>query len=226
MNRGRLIARVAADFGLETEPDSEELLLLQEWANEAVVDVLIETRARLEIGELNLIPGTADYRVDPEVLAVVEIDPVGGLDAEIVSMAEILAARRASDVPDTLTKLAIHGDLFMVYPTPATAQVIKYFYAMRPTPMTDDAHDPAVEAYGGIPEEFHPAIKAYMDWQAALYDEKRAPFGPVEYEQQYRTKLANVRKRSRGHAGRGLNRARVGYPTRGVPRRNDTYPER
>lgn len=227
MNRGRLIARVAADFGLETETGSEELLFLQEWANEAVVDVLLNTHARIEIGELTLTTGQGDYRVDDDVLAVVEIDPIGGYDVEMVTMDEILDARRLSNVPDAASKLAIQGDLFMVYPNPSSGQVIRYYYVHKPTPMTDNAHDPSVDTYGGIPTEHHLAIKAYMDWQASLYDEKRAPQSPRDYEESYRLKLADMRKKIRRKAQRGLAPARVGYPRRsGVPRRNDTYPAR
>jgi hypothetical protein len=226
VTRGRLVARTAANFGFDTEAGSEERELMEEWANEGVIDILLETHVRVELGELTLTAGVNDYRVDSSVMAVKEIDPTGGVDAQLVTSDEIYDRRRASDVPDSLFQLAITGDLFQVWPTPSQTQVIKYVYVARPTPMTNDAHDPSQETYGAIPEEFHPGIQAYMEKQAAMYDEKRAPFGPVEYEQAYQAWLVKIRKRTRGKAQRGLNRARIGYPERGIPRRNDVYPER
>lgn len=199
---------------------------MQEWANEGVVDVLLETHCRLEIGELATQNGVGDYRVDSDVLAVKDIDPVGGLDIELVSLDQILDARRASNVPGSAIWLSIQGDLFSIYPTPSAAQTIKYYYVHRPTPMTLDSHDPSLEAYGGIPEEFHRAIRAYMNWQAAMYDEKQAPMPADQYLALYQNELRNVRKRVRHKAQRGLNPGRVGYPGRGIPRRNDQYPER
>lgn len=231
MNRGRLIARVAASAGLDDTTGSEERTLMEEWANEGVVEVLLATKIRVEIGLMPLTIGEDEYRMDTDMLAVFNQVPYSDdyFNFDVVTLEDMNHLRATNSAASPPTRaIAIEGDLLIVWPTPTQAETIKFFFLQKPAPMTNDAHDPSTSTYGGIPDQHHRAIEAYMLWQAAIYDEKRAPRSPDEALKNFDRECALIRKRKRTMSGRGLAPAKVGYPgrRRTYGRRNDVYPER
>jgi hypothetical protein len=232
MTRGRLIAHTAAKLGFETTADSEELLLMQEWAQKGVVDVLLRTHCYVEVGDMLLTAGVSEYRLDADILAVLNDRITSSGDKrhfDVVTLAEIIDYQNANAayVSSTsgATKVAFEGNLMVTYPAAATADTIRFFYVPRPTDMTEDSHDPSVAAYGGIPTEYHDAILYYMLWQGAEYDDKRAALGPGDYFSIYDGLCKEYRQMHRKKASRGIRPARVGYPAnRNLGRRNDVYP--
>lgn len=232
MNRGRLIAHTAAKLGLSTRAGGEELTLMEEWAQKAVVDVLLRTHCYVEIGDMNLTAGVSEYRTDADILAVLNDRITSASDKrhfQVVSLAEIIDYQNANDAYATSSTgasfVAFEGNLMVVYPAAASGDTVRYFYIPRPTNMTSDADDPATAAFGGIPEEYHDAILYYMLWQGAEYDDKRAALTPGDYFKIYEGLCASYRKMHRRKAGRGLRPARVGYPgSWHLGRRNDVYP--
>lgn len=226
MNRGQLVKRVAQKLSFDQTPGSEELVLLQDYANEGVVEVLLKTHCFVDIGELVLVPGTKDYRLDNTVLEILartieaSFSPIN-----VIAMDDMLDLRRGGNVSSPARYLAGEGNLVMVYPTPSAADVIRFFYVPRPSAMTDDSHDPSNTTYGGIPAEYHRAIEYYMLWQGAEYDDKAAPAKPTDMMALFEKECRDVRTKHRRKFGRGLPPARVGYPgEHRYPRRNDTYP--
>lgn len=228
MNRGRLIARTAAYMGLSTD-NADELLLLQEWAQEGVHEVLIETRCHVDLGDMTLQANVSEYRTDASILAILNDTVVGSsLDFEPITMTEMTELRRSNTYTGSpATYFAIEGNLMVVWPTPSAADVIEFLAVLKPTAMTLDSHDPSDEAYGGIPAHLHRAIEYYMRWQAAEYDNKTA-VKPEQYEQQFDRECAKGRKRMWQKRSRGLPAGRVGYPLNrnAGGRRNDQYPAR
>lgn len=226
MTRGQLVSRVAFKLSLNTTAGDTELAYLQDLANEGVVDVLLKTHCRVEIGELTMVVGQKDYRLDTTVLAILtHTIEASTSPITLVTPADINDMRRASTVASPVRYLAFEGDLVMVYPTPSEADIIRFLFVARPTAMTQDSHDPSNSTYGGIPTEYHRAIEYYMLWQAAEYDDKAAPQKPLEYKSLYQAELVDVKKAHRKKAQRGLNPARVGYPGNvNYPKRNDVYP--
>lgn len=228
MNRGRLIARVAAALGLSTE--DEELTLLQEWAQEAVDDVLLRTHCRVELGDLTFIPNVSDYRVDSNVLALdEETITANSYPVDLVSIGELYERRRgvSAVASDTVSSIAVEGDLMLVYPTPTSSGTLRYVYVAKPARLIDDTSDPSSSSFGGIPDELSLCLEHYMLWRGSLYDGTRAPLTPKDYYDLYLDQCNEGRKRIRRKAKRGLNPSRVGYPSRrNSGRRNDVYPER
>lgn len=230
MTRGDLIRHIGLEFGLDRTSGSDEQLLMVDWANAAVIDVLLETHCHVELGDQALTIGTSDYRIDATIMAVddrtiqANVSPL-----QVISIEEMYDLRRglAVSYPE-VTRLAGQGDLLMVWPAPTAATTISYVYVAKPTAMSADANDPSASTYGGIPEEHHPCLLAYMRWRAALYDERRVPHTPNDYRTFYDQELARVKKHVRRHLGRPLRGAREpGYPgSLSIPRRNDVYPER
>lgn len=229
MNRGDLVDRVSAKTGLSNTAGTEELSLLQKWANEGVVEVLLETHIFIQIGDLSLQSGQAEYRLGAEILAIDDgrgSTPAGIGPYVLIGMNEMLERQSANIVSAGYRKyIAIEGNLMVVSPTPESNETLRFFHVPRPTEMTQDSHDPSAETYGGIPTEHHRAIEAYMTWRASEFDEKTLPMSPKDYFDLFRAECALVRQRKRGMRGRRLLPGRVGYPgSRRIPLRNDVYP--
>lgn len=230
MNRGQLVGRTGLKFGInvESDGDSKEIAFLQDTANEGVVDVLLKTHAYKQIGEMNLISGTSEYRLDSLILAIDDgrgSTPEGIGPYQLITLSEMIDYQSVNPVGGGLRKLiCIEGDLMIVAPTPGAGELLRFYYVPRPAQMTADTHDPATSEYGGIPSEFHRAILSYMDWQVADYDDKREPLTAEKYRSAYDNECKAVRKGLRRKAGRGIRPARVGYPPRYRPSRNDVYP--
>lgn len=236
MNKGDFIFETSRAFGLDDTAGSDELILMQKWLKRGIVDVLVKTRCYVDIGQMTLSAGVSDYRTDSTVLALLNVtipDTLGtSVELDVLPMDEILPY--LSDVIATSaspTKVAIEGTLMRIAPKPASAVTLTYIFVPRPTSMgtdgtkANDALDPSDATYGGIAEEYHDTILAYMAWQASMYDDKSTALRPSDYRQAYEGLCKDVRKQQRRKAGRGLHRGRVGYPDRGgYPTRNDVYP--
>lgn len=236
MTRGQLVFECSRAFGLDDTAGSDELILMQRWANRAVVDVLVKTHCFVDIGTMALQAGVTDYRTDSAILAMLNVTIPDSLqtpaELDVIAMDEILPYLSPSVAASaTPTKVAIEGTLMRIAPVPASAVTLTYIFVPRPTSMgedgttTNDTLDPSNSTYGGIAAEYHDALIAYMSWQAAKYDDKGAPLKPQDYRTEYEGLCKDIRKQQRRKSGRGLHRARVGYPDRlGLPTRNDVYP--
>lgn len=234
MTRGELIFETSRAIGLDDTAGGDELLLMQRWANRGVVDVLLRTMVYVDLGDMTLAANKTDYRVDTAILVIKNIHITSAADTSQVSpvtvvdwqtLDEYLDSNPAASDP---TMVAFYDTLMRVAPAPTGSNVMRYYYVPKPSLMTDDANDPSTATYGGIPVEYHECILYYMLWKAAEYDDKLAALNPTQYRQAYEGLLADTRKQSRRKSGRGLNRARVGYPSRSrfPASRNDVYPSR
>jgi hypothetical protein len=232
VTRGELIFECSRAIGLDDTAGGDELILMQRWANRGVVDVLVRTMCYVDLGDMTLASGVTDYRIDASILAIKNMHITSVTDASQVSPVEVVDMQTVDEYLDSNPAggdpmmVAFYDTLLRVAPVPTGANVIRFYYVPMPTLMTADANDPSVVTYGGVPVEYHEAILYYMLWKGAEYDDKQAALNPKEYRQAYEGMLADTRKQSRRKSGRGLNRARVGYPTRSrFPYgRNDVYP--
>src|SRR5438132_4325219 len=140
MNRGQLITLVAAKSGLTADPGTEDLSLLQQWANDAVVDVLLETRCYVDYGDMALVAGSDTYRLNTNILAVRDasiFSLAGQGEYNVVSLKELNEYRRAIPVGGGLQKfIAAENDLIMIAPVPVRGDSMRFCYVPRPSPMT------------------------------------------------------------------------------------------
>jgi hypothetical protein len=224
MTRGELVSMVAAKLGMR---EAEETVFIQGWANAGVVDVLLKTHAFIQIGEMDLLPGISDYRLDPDVLAIddgLSTTPAGVGPYTVVTLAEMIEYQSANPVGSGMRKMiAIQSDFLIVAPIPESSELLKFYYVPRPDPMTADANDPSDSTYGGISTEYHRAIEYYMLWQGSEYDDKIIAVTAEKYLAAYENECKQIRKRLRRKAGRGLRGGRVGYAPRFRTGRNDVY---
>jgi hypothetical protein len=159
VTRGELKLRVARTLGvtLDNSDDGvEEAALLNELANEAVLDVLSRTRVNVRHANVALTGGIDEFDFDPYVLRVYGF---------------LRGGREITEQP--LGSLGSDGYVFVGYGriklglAAAAGETAEIWYTPRPTPMTLDAHDPSNATYGGIPPEFHRSLLNYMLWQFA-----------------------------------------------------------
>lgn len=225
MTRGDLVFVVARSLGLDDTVGSDERALLDFWASQGVLDILMKTHAYVELSTATLAAGVSEYELDSDILAIDNgrggsVSSIGAY--EVVSYAE-LEELQALGAYSGRSKLAIEGNKLFIYPAPATGDYLEFLYVPRPTPMTSDLHDPSDITYGGIPPEWHRAIEFYMLWRGAEYDDndKKTETSFKNYERE----LHDIRKEKLKRRSRSTIRARVGYPpVVGTSRRNDIYP--
>lgn len=227
MTLADLIRHIGLEFGLDQNAASDEYNLMVDWANDAVLDVLLSTRCHLSFGDQTLTIGQGDYVQDATILAVdARTITANTFPVQLVTLEDIYAARRGVASSDYVMRLAFEGDLMMVWPTPSTAVTIRYVYVPKPTAMTSGSHDPSNTTYGGVPSWAHTALLSYMRWRAASYDERKVPHTPIDYSSFYQDELKKVRRRLRRIGGRsplGMDAGYVGRTSAGTL--NDRYPE-
>src|SRR5438309_140714 len=153
MTRGQLVFECSRALGLDDTAGGDELTLMQRWANRGVRDVLIDTSAFVDLGDMSLAAGTTDYRIDSSILVIKnlhitsaanasQISPIPVVDMQTVD--EYLDANPAAADP---TMIAFYGTLMRVAPVPSGSNVLRFYYVPKPTEMTDDAHDPSNATY-------------------------------------------------------------------------------
>jgi len=136
----------------------DETEFLEELANEAVLDILTRTRVHVRRGEAALAEGSSDFDVDDEILRIHGIHR----GSEGLLLYEQPREELRTD------GYAFAGLSRLTLGQPAgIGETVTFWYTPKPTPMTNDAHDPADQTYGRIPDEYHKAIVDYMLWHAA-----------------------------------------------------------
>ena len=229
MNRGELVEEVGQQLGLGYDRDGYERDFLRDLANRAVVDILLKTHVYIQIGDVALTSGVAEYRMDTNVLAIDDgsgSTPAGIGHYTVVGLDEMIQRESVGIVSPTFRKvLAFEGDLLIVDPVPESDESLTFYYVPRPTAMSDDGNDPSSSAYGGIPVEHHDAVIEYMSWRASMYEGASSPLKPQEYRVSYLGMLKDIQTARRRMRGRRIVVPRIGYPDkRRVITKNSAYP--
>ncbi len=207
---------VSSVIGLDTTAAAAEEALLDARINQGVLDFLLRTRCNVNPGTVTTIAGVGDYLLGSAVLAIQDVSYQSASASttsalERVSPARILELRRTGATQTVARLYALNGhDLLMIYPTPSGADTITFYYVPRPTKLSSGAHDPSAEAYGGIPEEYHPALEAYATWWMADYSDDQSSQIGRSYRDLYRELVAQFKRNARGKGGRSLGRVAVG----------------
>lgn len=231
--RGDLIRHTALELGLDQTVAGEEQLLMIDWADEAVRDVLMETRCTITTATPSLTASLGDYSwatlIGSSFLEILNIQGTyAGNKRKLsrVSIEDILDRRLATAANDVPRYFAAEGDTFLIYPAPGSGVTLTVYYIKQPTAMDTDARDFTTATYGGIPIYAAHAVLQYMLWRGARHDEKRVPHTPAQYRQFYDDELKRVRKRVRRSGGRMLAPMQAGYPDRISGQAfNDRYPD-
>ena len=190
---------VSRVVGLDQTAAGADETLLDGWANEAVLDILLQTRCYVAVSTTTLTANTGDYTLDTAILHVVDCYLTAsstGYRLRQVSPQELLDMRVTSPgAASPATCFAVAGsNLLMLYPTPSTADTLSVYYVPRPTAMSAGTHDPSNTTYGGIPTEFHRAIVKYVEAEAADYRDDKSSDQGDRYRSDYMVWLGKIRK--------------------------------
>lgn len=215
----QLKTRVTRKLKLDSTAGSDEQDMVGEHLNEAVNEVLLETHCHLSVSTATLTANEGDYELDTDILAIHKVIDSDAVPLERVTEAEIDEYRRASSSASSVMRYAVAGsNMLMVWPEPASAVTLTFYYVPRPAPMSSDSHDPSNATYGGIPSEFHKALEFYACWQAADFDDDSTSNQGDRYFGQYQAWLAKIRKAQKLKGGNRMPKART---VRRIPRSSD-----
>jgi hypothetical protein len=171
MTRGQITKRVIQILGLDDTVGGEEVTLVHDLINEAILDISRRTKVNMRILDIHLSAGTNAFEIPAGVLLMMDLRKMGTdpSNSNGVEMTQKLASEVEMDVSG-LSYSIVGYDTLLVSGGFDAARDYKAWYVPKPQPMTDDAHDPSTEIYGGIPEEFHyTAILNYVLWNGADY---------------------------------------------------------
>ncbi len=161
MNRGELVARAGRTMGMaRSESDSvDEVLFLQQLAQEAVLDILVRTKIHVRRTDLALTAGVVDYDLSQQVLRLWSLFDEAGNELTEVESGDVTVW------PGHVFQFVGYNMLIIGW-EPEAGDTLEALYTPRPADMVDDNNDPAVATYGLIPEEFHHALVNFMCWKA------------------------------------------------------------
>jgi|SRR5262245_34260318 len=162
MNRGQMKTRVGRTLGVSlgtSDDEKDDIALLEELANEAVLDVVTRTRINIRSGQVTFTPaedGSTEFDLGIPIVRIHGIKKNGNLLQE-----------------QARTNLEANGFIFagfsriMLGAPVASGDQLLFWYTPEPSPMTTDTDDPSSEQFGRIPPLFHRALLNYMCWNAA-----------------------------------------------------------
>lgn len=186
--------------GLDSTAAGADETLLDGWVNEAVLDILLETRCYVVSATADMTADQADYTLDSAILHVVDsYNTMGGTRYRLrqVTPQELNDLRVSSnaEAASPVTHFAVSGDnLLMVYPTPSSDETLTLYYVPRPTAMSNGTDDPSDTSFGGIPSQFHRAIVKYAEAEAADYRDDKSSGQGDRYRSDYLVWLGKIRK--------------------------------
>lgn len=192
-----LRTRVYSRLGLDSTSSGNDETETTAYLNEAIVDILLQTGVYVKSGTTSLSAGTSDYTLDTGIIRIKEgYNTSGGETYSLtqVSPADILDMRRGG-ATGAARYFAIDGaNLLMVYPTPTATDTITFYYVPRPTAMSSGSHDSSNATYGGIPDEYAPAIVAYACWKLGDREDDRTSQNGAAYLAEYEGWVRKIRK--------------------------------
>jgi hypothetical protein len=180
-----------------------------EYVNEAYENVLVRTHCKVSSAALSLTAGTSDYSLDTAtILEITEIAKITSGTVDYIPQRctpqEILALRANSSSSSPTTRYATDGTTLMIWPTPAAADSLTYYYVPRPAVLT------GTDAPSYIPAQWHKALFWYACAEASDdRDDETASQGD-RYRSYYEKMLRDIRKNVTRMGGRRLPRATVG----------------
>ena len=194
-----LRTRVYSRLGLDSTSSGNDETETTAYLNEAIVDILLQTDCYVTSTTIALSAGTSDYTLSASIIKIKEASVTSGNNTyrvEQVSPSDILDMRRGNTSSSPSTFYAIDGaNLLMVFPTPSASDTMTVYQVPRPTSMSSGAHDSSNATYGGIPDEFAPAIAAYTCWKMAdREDDRTSQNGQLYFAEYQEYWIPKIRK--------------------------------
>lgn len=184
---------VAGELGL-TNTVAGDQTAIDAWINQGVVDVMLRTNCQMEPATMSLTAGTGDYELDTAVLkiydAYVSVATVPYW-MEYTSVDQILAMRRTTTANVSPAQYYSLGgaNLFMVYPSPQSADTVTIYYLPRPATLSAATATPSE-----IPAEFHSCVEYYAFYRGASFTDDTSSRGGADYLQRYEFLIRQMKR--------------------------------
>lgn len=222
MNLTALKLRVQRTVGLDSSGAvlTDEKTLVEQWADEAALKFLMETKVTKRTAVLDLTASTGDYTLDADVLAFQDayLQPADGSQQYMVQpvSSAVIRAWRLAQVTTVgpPAYMAYEGGMIMLYPTP-TSSSDKLHIVYVPRPTGTFVGGGGTEAWsdatrGNIPVEYHDILEAYVKWKAAEYSAHSPSQNGQLWHGEWESGLAKAKIHQAKKAGNPHPVARVG----------------
>lgn len=190
-----------------------DLTMIDQWVNEAYVDILLRTQCKVSHGQVTTTVGEWRYDLPTAAMDILEVwfEDSGGerQDFQRTDSREIIRLQGGGTV-DTNSPpryFSVDGsNFFLVWPTPTTVDTINLLYIPRPTALSATGDSPSY-----IPTEHHKALEWYTLWQAADADDDASSGNGEYYRTLYEGRdgyggiLDRIRKHNLRRGGRRLS---------------------
>lgn len=220
MNVAEFALRVTGAIGIDAatanSATSSEYALFLSWLNESRVQFLRRTKIFKITAALSVTAGVGDYTIDSEILAFEDAiyDPASGTGRalRLVDSLDISEARQISESGTDPYCIAYEGQQIFLYPAPqSSSDQLHIKYVPRPaSALAATADTPATTAYGGIPEEYHHVLEAYVKWKAAEHTNDKASGNGREFQEQWEQGLVEAKIAESRKAGLTRGSVRIG----------------
>jgi hypothetical protein len=157
MTRKQMADQIKAWLGLQDIAVMDEAAMIDQQLWLGTIDLLARTKCVARCVELQMLVGVSEYRLNHQVLALVDIE----------NGARPRARRDQSGLSPSFA--LIRSDILRVTPTPSATGELAVWGVLRPQMMAADTDSPGDENFGAIPDEFQDAILAYAMWKLADY---------------------------------------------------------
>jgi len=221
----RVTHAIGIDAATANSATSQEYTLFLSWLNEAVVQFLRKTKVYKRTASMTLTVDEGDYAIDSDILAFEDVSysPASG-QARSLTQIDTWQIRdmRLSEAATDPLYYSYEGQTIMLFPTPlSSSDTLHIIYVPRPTALSTTADNPSGGSFGGIPEEYHPALEAYVKWKAGEHANDKASQNGQMFKAEWEaavveTRVAELRKAGvrlgSVNIGRGRNYAALAGP--------------
>ena len=209
-------SRVANAIGLDNTNGGTEQGFIDSWTNEAIVDFLERTKAKVEPFTMTLTTNQGDYELPTGFLVVNDITCVSANDGQVVPLEPIeieeLIWRRRYPGSIPVRYYAMQGNnLLSLYPTPMSPDTLNMYGVPMPATLVNPTD--ALTTTGVAPQ-WHYIIELYVKARAAAYNNDASSQMGQSYLQQYNQEVRLARGRIRREQGRRRPPAMPGRRTR------------
>lgn len=197
-------SRVANAIGLDNTASSLEQGFIDSWTNEACLDFLERTKAKVEQATMTLTAGQGDYELPSGILVVNQLVFTSATDGQVLLLEPLepseLIWRRRYVGAEPVRYYAMQGDnLLMLYPVPQSADTLNLYYVPIPALLVN-ATDPLTNT--GIAPQWHYIVELYVKAKAGEYNDHANSQNGMAYLQQYQLEVKKARGRIRREQGR------------------------
>jgi len=230
---GQVASQVSALTGLAAAAGTNDRSLIDQWIDEAMVEVFLDTSCYISRLNVGLTAGEDEYEIDRGILRVInyaQLASAANTRLTLISADELLQMRFGQSAGTVRHFAVIGNNKLLFYPTPEVAQDIEMWVVPYPDTVvaasTTDIYSTGLPTYG------RRALIAYVCMRAMEFNHDYAgqrqtnnpgsQGGAAYWRNVYDEECGKIRKRNRDLGGRrSMASTRIGYPGNFNRPRND-----